>query len=248
MNPIQKLKGKKGARRVKGVVSRYSTTLPAIKTKLFTEPTEETLAAAAYKGYGFGPTLANFNNYGTFCGVFEQYRVLGLTIHFIFPNTQISSSAIVSYMTIAPDFDETTAPASTVAGMLNVIMKAGHRQFHTNGIHTFKIEPRMHIDVAADSAFTTDSMASHWITTIDTDVVMYGAKAVVKSLNPTGNYLFDYYYELDIEFRGQHAAVPGVAAAPTPVQVLPEFDKVSSEEVSLLTRLAERCHMKILPN
>jgi len=209
--------------------------MPAIKTRLISEPTAVTIASAAYAGYTTSPTLASFLNQSNYTALFDQYRVLSLGIHFIFPNAIITASAITSWLAIAPDFDAAAAPANTVAGAASVMQKPGSKVQIGQGIIHHRIVPRIHVDVQADAAFTTDASTNHWITTLDNDVNLYGFVYVLKSLAPTTDYIFQYYLDIEVEFRGQHSALPGVTA---PIQkVQQEF---TPDEYDLLNRLSAR--------
>lgn len=228
LKPVNKKFKSKG----KGTISRFSPIMPALRTRLFTTLAYIDLAASDYLSAVYTPTLAGFESYANYTAMFDQYRVMKLTFHFIPRNTTYyeftATGTVPPIMAVAPEFDDTTAAAASLSGITSVMMKPGGKFRNVSG-PTFScaVVPR----ILLPTTTATVDASKTWISTATTDVKIYGFKFILCNLHWAfaHGYIGCYTLEADIEFRGQHAAQPGVLR-PAVVEPTPSVKQGSVDE------------------
>jgi hypothetical protein len=200
----------------RGVRSNFSPVLPAIRTKLISGVAYVDMAASDWYAFVLRLALTNFEYNANYVNAFEQYRCLSLTYHFIARNTVYQRDAtgvVPPIMAVAPNFDDNTAPAASLQGLASVLMKPGSKVRHVCSPNEFTLTvvPRVLMDVENTAAVTADASKT-WISCLDTASYLYGFKGIIKIDHQAlaAMYAGTYWVSGVFEFRGQHAAQPGV--------------------------------------
>jgi hypothetical protein len=157
-------------------------------------------------------SLANFANYATIAGVFDQYRIREITIEFI-PQMVTSFINAGTVATVVPtsvynhnvlatcvDTDDSTAPA-------NEAVVLGHESGVLHGplIRTYKrtFKPAVSLSVYQGAFTGYANMQDQWIDSVSTGVQHYGIKYAIShgTNTATGNVLMCVYAHALVDYR-----------------------------------------------
>lgn len=244
-------KSKTARARAKHVVSSFSATLPAIKTRMVTLPEFNSHSDdGANFALRFDPTISNFGP--SYLGVFDQFRVMKMTFHYLpqFSQCGVGSAfnGACPFTVAAPEFDGTDLPGDTLTGMQAMLVKPNH--IVTTGLVPFDLTfvPRLWRTIGNTTDQETAMSNTIWCPTSDTTIVLHGVKLWQRNPNvSTATSGFLSWLSIDVEFRGQHLANPGIVLPmPKPEVIPPDASKrqeksqpnaLTGVEVSALRKL-----------
>jgi len=151
------------------------------------QATQLTSSTTVDQSIAYAVALSSFNDAGSYAAVFDQYRIVQLTIEFIPRGTNVNASPLYSVI----DYDDNTSLASLNA--LNsydsvMVTQAGQ-------IHTRTLNPRIAVS-AYSTTFNSfaNLTANTWIDAASPNVTYYGLKVYL----PTGATVEVY----DVNVRG----------------------------------------------
>jgi len=199
--------------------------LVAYKTDWATTQTGNEFQAGVYL-----PMLEDFYQYADYTALFDQYRVLKITYHIlpsisafaVNPDIANGWNCLVArpLCVLAPDYDDGNACATTTAGFETLVMKPGHKVFSLVGDEqVYSMVPRVRFEVDTVTALSTVPANTEWISTNSTDLPFFGLKYWFRHYASTAaaGIVAQVWIIMDVEFRGQHAHLPGARQVPAVV-------------------------------
>lgn len=215
---------KKKSKIPKGVISRFSADQPALKTQMVSLKSDwKTLnGGVAYHSGTYAPMLEDFYQYADFQALFDQYRVMSLTIHVVPSFSQFvpDVGAVNGFAcpvarpiaVIAPDYDDSTAPATNSTGFEELIMKPNHKIIDLAGpTVSYTWQPKWKAEIDTVTGVSCLPTRARWMSTNSADVPMHGLKYWFNAAPSAAADAFvaRVWITMDVEFRGQHAHLPG---------------------------------------
>lgn len=147
----------------------------------------------------FSFQLSDLPSYTEFTALFDQYRIVGVDMHFIpHQNTcpVTSANATTTNILIAPDYDDATA-----VNLAALLQKAGLKIYNFNKEFHFFLKP-MIAAAAYSGTFTSYlSMEPQWIDVASPSVVHYGVKTVMTPCSSTNLSGWRVFLTYHLEFR-----------------------------------------------
>lgn len=210
----------------------------AISTRLVTIPVDVSHSDdAAPSTTIYTPTLSAFISAANYKVLFDQYKVLKLTLHFA-PNcvqvSQVNSKSSILAV-CCPDYDDAGTIPDTLTGLGDLLMKPGCAIHQQSGAPwAFSIVPRVLRELVETAATGTETIPMPWISTSSDTTVLHGIKTWFG--NPFTNVASvsgQLWLEIDVEFRGQHSANALMVARglPASANLPPKDSKLASNDV-----------------
>jgi hypothetical protein len=194
--------------------------------------------------------IESFDHYQAYQALFDQYRVMSLTLHVVPTLDEVVSTTGQAhgirhpYICIAPDWDDLTPVTADYEGFAEVAMKPGVMRRKLSGPEfTMTIVPRVVVEIDTVTGTSVRPSTDIWFSTNSVDVPLRSFKYWFTCPHNAGGstYAFNYWVEAVVEFRGQHLSLPGVRRPEhVPVHLTPAVDIVTEKDVTTICDMLRR--------
>lgn len=149
----------------------------------------------SYGSMAFNAQLYDLPNYTDLTNLYEQYRIDKIVFKLVPFATMVTTAGADAVSTAGMmvhyclDYDDTTTPPASAAGISTMREKQGYRvrNIYQGAGRPIVVTwvPRIHTNAATDgSVVAKQPKSKQWIDTDDEDVPHYGVKFIVESVSP----------------------------------------------------------------